>query len=1048
MNLTELSVRRPTAILMGVLLIVGLGVAGYLNLGADLFPSVNTPIISVTSSYAGAGAEEIDKEVIKPIEDAVSGINGIDTIRSTSGTGFGYSILQFTMSTDMNAAVIDVQKALDGAVGSLPRDATRPVIQKFDVNSQPFLIASVTGSGTPEELSNLADRVRDDLENLPGVGNVTVLGSQKKQLQVTLDRTALAYYGVSPATLLEVLRAQNLDMPAGDLEQAARELPVRLIGEFGGVDDVKNLLVPTSQGGSVRLSELADVKLDYPDPSIGTRLNERPTIGIFVRKQSDANVVTTAAAVKKEIVALGRTLPPGDSVTIASDSTLFIDSSLSETRLNLLESILTTSLVLFLFLRSWRSSAIVLVAIPVSLVGTFFAMWAFHFTLNIVSLMALGLCIGILVDDSIVILENIDRHIAMGEKPREAAVSGRREIALAAIAITLCDVVVFAPIAFMSDIVGQFFREFGLTVVSATLLSLLVSFTVTPMMASRMLRPRAVPGDGPRPSGPAPGEGAPRGAFGRFFQATVTGTYRRFLLWSLDHRAAVLAPVVLLVIGAIALIPLKVVQTEFMPTADQNKLIVDLDLGAGAGYAQTDAKVKLVEAHLLTLPEIDDEFSVIGSTTTPSTAEITVKLKDKAKRHASEAEVARGLRAWGRGLPGVQFSVTEPGIISRTSIEGSKPLIMNVTGPSRDVLRQLAARVEEVVRGVPGAADVDNTMRAAQDELAIHVDRLAAASYGLAASDVALVLRTALAGTNAGVYRHAGDEYDMVVSYRKDQLRRPEDLGALRITNPAGQQIALSQVATFERSDAAREILRRDRQNVATISANTAGRPLGALTADIKARMAAVRIPEGYQVGYTGDQANMASSFQSLSLALAASLVLVFMILVVLYESFLTPLIRMLSIPCGIIGALGALAVTGKAIGIISFIGLIMLDGLISKNGTLLIDYTHTLTRRGMPLRDALVQAGVTRLRPILMTSVTMIVGMLPLALSLGASSEIRSGMAVVLIGGLLTSTILTPILLPVVYTMIEDLRSSRGRRAPRAEPAARAASDHGGYAP
>ena len=345
------------------------------------------------------------------------------------------------------------------------------------------------------------------------------------------------------------------------------------------------------------------------------------------------------------------------------------------------------------------------------------------------------------------------------------------------------------------------------------------------------------------------------------------------------------------------------------------------------------------------------------------------------------------------------------------------------------------------MRSVPGTADVDNTMRAAQTEIGVHLDRLAASSYGLSSSDVALVLRTALAGTNVGIYRQAGDDYDMVVSYRADQLRLPEELGALRMTNAAGQQISLAQVARFDTTDAAREILRRDRQNVATISANTAGRPLGALTADIKARMAPVRIPEGYEVTYTGDQANQASSFQSLSWALAASLLLVFMILVVLYESFLTPLIRMLSIPCGIIGALGALAVTGKAIGIISFIGLIMLDGLISKNGTLLIDYTHTLMRRGMPLRQALVEAGITRLRPILMTSVTMIVGMMPLALSLGASSEIRSGMAVVLIGGLVTSTILTPILLPVVYTMIEDMRSSRARR--KGLPA----SDHGGYA-
>jgi HAE1 family hydrophobic/amphiphilic exporter-1 len=1022
MNITDLSVRRPTAILMGVALIVGLGVVGYVNLGADLFPAVNTPVISIHSTYAGAGAEEVDKEVIKPIEDAVSGINGIETIRSTSGTGFGYTILQFTMSTNMNSAVIDVQQALDGVADTLPREATRPVMAKFDVNSQPILIVSVTGSGTPEELSNQADRIRGDLESLPGVGNASIVGSQKKELQITVDRTALEYYGVSPGTLLAVAKAQNLDIPAGEIRQKARKLSVRLVGEFSGIEDVRSLRVPAG-GGSVRLSELAHVALDYPDPKEAVRLNTHPTIGIFVRKQSDANVVTTADAVKAELAALGPTLPPGTSVTVASDATLFINSSLAETRLNLVESILTTSLVLFLFLRRWRSSLIVLVAIPVSLVGTFFAMWALHFTLNVVSLMALGLCIGILVDDSIVILENIDRHIALGELPRAAAVSGRKEIALAAVAITLCDVVVFAPIAFMTDIVGQFFREFGLTVVCATLLSLLVSFTVTPMMASRMLGAR-----GAR-AREAAMEEKPAGRFGRFFETGIKGTYRRFLSWSLDHRAAVILPVVLLLAGSIALVPLKVVQTEFMPTADQGKLVVDIDLGAGAGFPQSDAKVKVVEAQLLKIPEVEDSFATIGGDLSASTSEIIVKLRDKTRRRKSQAQVARELREWGKGLPGVLFSVTEPGIISRTSIEGAKPLIINVTGPSRDVLRDLARRVEDVVRSVPGTADVDNTMRAGQTEVSVHVNRLAASSYGLATSDIAMVMRTALAGTNAGVYRHAGDEYDMVVRYRQDQFRRPEDLGALKIINTAGQQIALSQVADFSRTDSARQILRRDRQGVATVSANTAGRPLGALTADIKAGMAGVTIPFGYQVGYTGDQANMSSSFGSLTWALAASLLLVFMILVVLYESFLTPLIRMLSIPCGFIGAFAALAITGKTINIISFIGLIMLDGLISKNGTLLIDYTHTLMKRGMPLRDALLEAGITRLRPILMTSVTMIVGMLPLALSLGASSEIRSGMAVVLIGGLVTSTLLTPILLPVVYTLIEDLRSSRARQ-------------------
>jgi hydrophobic/amphiphilic exporter-1 (mainly G- bacteria), HAE1 family len=1027
MSITELSVRRPTAVAMGVVLILGLGVVGYFNLGADLFPSVNTPILAVSSTYPGAGAEEVDKEIIKPIEDAVSGLNGIEAIRSTSGTGYGYTILQFSMSTDINAAVIDAQKALDGIASTLPRDATAPVLVKYDVNSQPILIISLSGAADPDLLYDEADRVMRDLERLPGVGNVTLSGARKKQLQVTVDRAALDAYGVNPVTLLSLLKAENLNVPAGELHQAGRDLTVRLVGEFGGVDDVADMRVPLPGGGAVRLAQIASVSLGYPDTTKSVRLDGHSTIGIFVRKQSSANVVTTANDVKRELGVLAPTLMPGSRLTVASDATLFINSSLDETRLNLLESIITTSVVLFLFLRRWRSSLIVLVTIPVSLVGTFFAMWLFHFTLNVVSLMALGLCIGILVDDSIVILENIDRHIRLGEDPRAAAIEGRREIGLAAIAITLCDVVVFAPIAFMTDLVGQFFKEFGLTVVAATLFSLLVSFTLTPAMASRMLVARRRGEAGSAAAGPE--EEAPRGRFGRFFDSAVKGGYKRFLVWSLDHKAAVIIPVLALLAGSIALIPLKAIETEFLPTADQNKLVVDLDLGPGVSWAQTDAKVKIVEGHLLSLPEVEDVFATIGSDREVSTAQLIVKLKDKARRRKGQSLLATELRAWGRGLPGADFSVTEQGIVSRTSIDGTKSLVINVSGPDRGVLRELSRKVEAVVRSVPGAADVDNTMGTSQTEVSVRVDRLAAAAYGLTTYDLATVLRTALAGTNVGVYRHAGSEYDLVVRYAPAQLLTSTDLASVKVTNAAGQQISLSQVAAIAPAESAREILRRDRQSVATVSANVAGRPLGAITADIKKGMSGVAVPAGCAVSYVGDQQNMASSFGSLAWALAASLALVFMVLVVLYESFLTPLIRMLSIPCGVIGAFAALAITGKAINIISFIGLIMLDGLISKNGTLLIDYTHTLMRRGAPLREALVEAGVTRLRPIIMTSVTMIVGMLPLALSLGASSEIRSGMAVVLIGGLVTSTLLTPILIPVVYTMIEAARSRRGAR-------------------
>ena len=1035
MNVTELSVRRPTAILMGMVLIFGLGLVGYLNLGADLFPAVDTPIVAIHSTYPGAGAEQIDKDIIKPIEDAVSVVNGIDTMRSTSGVGFGYTIIQFTMSTDLNAAQVDVQKAINGIVDKLPRDATRPVIITYDVNAQPILILAITGDVTPEELYNEADTVTRAIESLPGVGSATIDGGQKKELLVTVDREKLDYYSVSTETLLATLQADNMNVPAGEIKQRSRDLTVRMLGEFSSEQDVSNLRISTANGSSVPLSEIAQVKLDYPDPVRVVRRDGKTAIGIVIRKQSNANLVDTTARIKQALPSLQESLLPGTKLTVASDATLFITASLDETRLNLLESIITTSLVLFLFLRRWRSSLIVLIAIPFSLVGTFFAMYLFHFTLNIVSLMALGLCIGILVDDSIVILENVDRHILLGEDSRTAAVRGRMEIGLAAVAITLCDVVVFAPIAFLSDIVGQFFRQFGVTVVAATLLSLLVSFTITPMMASRML------GGGKRKDAPdtAPpsGEPANQGAFGRFFETSVKGGYRRFLLWCLANRWKVIGAVGALVVASIVLIPLKVIQTEFLPTFDQSRVIVDLDLGPGATFPQVDEKTRVVEQHLLSLPEVQTMYAGVGGATAGSRSEIVVKLKDKSARRKSQSTLARELREWGRGLPGVDFSVTEPGVLDRTSIEGTKPFIVNVTGPNRDILRDLARRVESEVRSVRGTADVDNTMRATQAEVNVIIDRLAAADYGLSAADVASVLRTALAGTDAGVYRYGGDEFDVTVRYREDQIRSPYDLETLSITNRLGQQIPLTQVARIVKSDSPQQVLRRNRQNVATITANIQGRPLGAVTADVQQRLADVTLPLGYQIIYGGDTQYMATSFRSLAWALVASILLVYMILVVLYESFLTPMIRMLSIPCGVIGAFAALALTGKAINIFAFIGLIMLDGLISKNGTLLIDYTNTLVKRGKPLREALLEAGVTRLRPILMTSVTMIVGMMPLALSLGASSELRSGMAVVLIGGLITSTVFTPLLLPVVYTLIDEARAAvRGRRSTQA-PAA-----------
>jgi len=1019
MSLTELAVKRPTALVAIFALFIGLGVMGYFNLGADLFPSTNTPFIGIHAIYPGAGSKEIEADLVKPIEDAVSSLPGIRSVRSSSGEGFGFTALEFSMSTDPDTAVLDVQKAVDGIMDRLPADATRPVVRKFNLNARPILVLSLSGSLPYEELRARAETMKKLVENVSGVGQVNLEGAPQRRVEVVVDRYALEGRGLGVATLIGLLRANNLNAPAGLLRQEGIDRTVRIEGALGTLEELRGLRLPLAGGGSIPLGEVAEVRYAYPEDEGRIRMNGRAAIGMTVVKASDANIVAATKAVKKALASVEAELPPGIEFKVASDETVFIDSSLSETMRDLLLGILSTAIVLYLFLREWRNSLIVLVAIPTSLVSTFFMMFILHFTLNIVSTMALALCIGILVDDSIVVLENIHRHHADGQDPVKAAIEGRREIGMAAVAITLSDVVVFAPVAFLTDLVGQFFRQFGLTIVFAALFSLFVSFTLTPALASRLV------GKGHVRLGGDEGE-APKGR-PNLFEREVKPRYRSLLTWALGHRALVLGAVAAAFVGAISLIPLGFIATEFLPPFDQGKLVIDLALDSGSNLASTDVLAKRVEAHLLELPETRDVYAGVGTIEGSNRARIILKLKEKTERKKSQSLLARELRAWGAGLPGIVFSVTEQSIVEQTSADGTKAIIINVIGPDRAVIADLAAGVEKALRETPGAVDIDNSMSSRRTELALRIDRLALSQYGLTVGDAAMALRTALAGTKAGVFRRAGDEYDILLRFAPEQVRTIEDLAAIRLPNPVGMPVAIGQVATIERSSASTTLTRTNRSNVATLQANLEGRPLSAVQAEVKRRLDERPAPAGYRYEFKGDSSMMSESFGSLGWALAASVFLLYLVLLTLYESYLTPLIRMLSLPAGIIGGLAALAITGKAINIVVFIGIIMLDGLASKNGTLLIDYTNTLMKRGLPIREALLEAGTTRLRPIMMTSMTMVVGMLPLALSRGSSSEIKSSMAILLIGGIIASTLLSPILIPVVYTLVDDARR-RGR--------------------
>lgn len=1019
MSITEISVKRPAAITMIIALMVGLGILGYTSLGADLLPSMTIPVITVSAPYNGASADDVKKDIVKPMEDAVSGVAGVDTITSTSREGSGTVIIQFKENVDMNTAFLDVQKSVSKVQGKLPSDAGTPVINKIDINAMSVMTLAVSGTASFDEIYNQADKIKTELEKVPGVGQVSLGGADKKQLIIKLDKTAVEYYGITINSILGRLKSDNVSMPAGQIKQDKISQSIRVVGEFQNIDEVKNVLIPTNNGGKVRLGEISDIKLESPEATSLTKLNGKKTISIDIQKQSDANVVEVVNNIKDKMTEIQKTMPKNMNIITASDTTVFIKDSLNQINHSLIEGVITTAIVLLFFLKSWRSSLVVLVAIPTSLISTFFMMYELKFTLNMMSLMALSLCIGILVDDSIVVLENIQRHLAQGKNPIKAAIEGRKEIGMAAVAITLCDVVVFLPIAFMSGVIGQYFKQFGLTIVFATLFSLFVSFTITPMLASRLLKNNNKDKKDTKLKHKKLLFGKVSSVINRFMD-TATESYKKILIWSLNNRLKVLSGLIICIIASVALVPLGFIGTEFMSNSDQSAFSISMTLTPGTNLKQTDEKAAQVDNYLKTIREVKYYYTQVSD----ASIKINVTLVPKVERKKSQTELASQVRNWGKKqLTGVNFFVSESQMGGGGGSGSNSAINIKISGDNADTLKDLSKKVEEEVKSVKGTVDVTNSLDSNDSELRVKIDRLAAAQYGVSVSDIASALRTGIQGSSAGTYRGDDDEYDMTLKFMDGQIKSPSDVGSIKIQNSSSQQISLDQVASIVNADSPKSIRRENRQDVVTVSASLDGRDLGSVNKDIRSKIAAMSIPVGYSVSYGGSQKQMADTFGTLAKAIVASVVLVYMILVVLYESFLTPLVRMLALPCAVIGALLILAVTHNSINMMSLIGFIMLDGLASKNGTLLIDYTNTLMKQGMNLKEALISAGTTRLRPIIMTSLTMIVGMLPSALALGEGSETRSGMAWVIIGGMIASTILSPIILPVVYTLMDDFK-------------------------
>lgn len=1028
MTLTNIAIRRPLFMLMviGALLVVGL--VSWTKLGVDLLPALDFPIVVVSTPYPGAGPEAVDQLVTRRVEDAVATINDIDYIQSTSTEGLSTVVIFFKDNAPKDSS-IDVERKVSAIRALLPTDAKDPSIGKYDPNAQPILQLTVSGNRDLGALQRLGeDKIEKRLEATDGVAQVSLIGGLEREIQVQVDQQKLQARGLSILQVNQALGGDNVNVPAGSLTQQGRDWSVRLDNQAQTPQELNNVLVGSTPSGPIYLKDVATVVDTYKKVSEIQRTNGQSALGITILKQSSANTVETADNVKKTIATLQNELPSDVKIAVASDASVFTRNSLNDVTHELTQAVALTGLVLLLFLHTFRSTLIVLLAIPTSLIATLGVMYFLGLSLNMMSLMGLTLTVGILVDDSIVVLENIFRHLQMGEGPREAALNGRGEIGFAAIAITLVDVVVFAPIAFMSGVTGQYFRQFGLVIVTATLFSLFVSFTLTPMLASRWYR-RGEHGEA-KLDQPTRN---PLVLFGRAWDrgyARLAAGYGRLLRFAIGRwtRWAIVGVGLASFVGGILLVATGILSTEFFPDADDGELQINLQMPPGTTLEVTNTATSKIEQRVMAWPEVKQVFTSVGvnrsggfGTSSGRFATVSVELIDKQDRVRTPAMLSQEARAFGSDIPGAKVTAAPTGGIGGG---GGSAVTVRVQGEDQKVLASLAAQVADVVRKVPGTSDVDDGGVTGDPELVVNVDRQQAADLGLTPAQVGSVLRTGLAGSTVSTFRPSGTSgWDINVILDPDERARVDQVSAIPIVTPKGATVRLGQIASVSTVDGPTQVARRDRQRAVNVTANLAGRPAGDVARDIQAGLDQIAVPSGYKVTQGGEAQSQNESFGQIFQALGLSVLLMYMLMVALFESLVFPLMIMFSLPLAVVGAFGLLALTGNTLNMLSMIGLILLTGLVGKNAILLVDFTNTLRKRGLARNEALLQAGPTRLRPILMTTSALVLAMSPIALKLGEGSEWRAPMAVTVIGGLLTSTLLTLVLIPAVYTIMDDFQ-------------------------
>jgi HAE1 family hydrophobic/amphiphilic exporter-1 len=1020
-RLADISIRRPVFAVMLVGGLVVLGIVSLPRLGVDLFPRVEMPIVTVVTPLPGAAPETAEREVTQVLEESINTIEGIRSLSSQSTDSLSLIYIEFELEYDIGRKVQEVRDRVAAVSGDLPQDAEVPVVNRVDPDAAPILAIMLSGPHAIRTISEFADkRVKTRLERVPGVGSVTLAGDRAREIRVWIDPVRLGGYGLGVDDVIAALQREHVELPGGRLDTGSGEWSLKTLGKLTNASQFGGLVVAERQGRTIHLEDVTTVEDGMAEERTVSRLDGKRGVSLLLRRQSGENTVEVANAVKEELARIRSELPPGYQMAIALDSSVFITAAIRDVAIDIAYGAVLAALVVLLFLRNVRSTSITALAIPASLVSSFVFFYAFGFTLNTMTLMALSLSIGMLIDDAIVVLENIYRHMEEeGRSPAEAASVGTDEIGLAVVATTFATCAVFVPIAFMSGVVGRFFREFGLVATSAVLASMLVSLTLTPMLCARYLRVQQR-------------QGRVFWALERGYRA-LEAAYRRALAAGLRHRPAVVGLALAAMVGGIALAG--AVPIDFVAQEDRAEFNVWLKRPLGSSLEQTLAVVETVEAELRAIPEVSMTFATIGSGAKKRVNEalVYVQLVHKSQRRKSQQqlmdEVRERIRA--KQLPLRDLAVEELGIISLPGSRNAQ-LMYSFRGPDIEKLQHYASALVEKMRAAGGYADLYLSYETGKPEIALDITRERAADLGVSALQIGRSVSALYAGYKAASFEEGGERYDVRVQVSPEYRDDLEKLELVRVRAQSGALVPLRNLVTPRIGSGPVQIDRESRTRAITVFGNLDAKSAGDADLEIARFALELELPAEYSFQPVGPSQRLRETTSAVLFAFALAMVAIYMILAAQFDSFVHPFTIMLSAPLSFIGAFAAVWLSGYSLDVMGQISFLMLMGIVMKNGILLVDYTNTLRARGLPLLEAVQKAGPTRLRPVLMTAVSTIFGMLPVAFGRGDGSEWRNPMGIVCIGGLVTSTLLTLLVVPVVYTLVDDAQRAGNRAIAR----------------